>query len=370
MENFSVNIPKNILQIFASPTWGGGEQYVYDLSKKLIGNHHHVLFVQRKSPIIEQRINNINASSFILPLKNNFDIYSILRLSRLIRRENIGLIHTHQFKDAFIAVFARLLSRRKVKIIQTRHLVKKAKTGWLYSWFYKRIDKIIFVSQLAMDEFLSTKPEISRDKVIVIHNSILPAAFSEKEKNIRTQYHINPDKILLGFTGRITPEKGLDILINALSKIKKSDFLMLIAGKGNPLYEQEINDLISSLQLADKIKCLGFLGDAQAFVKQMDIGIAPSVWKEPFGLSIIEFMQAGKPVITTNNGAQPEYITNHYDGILVPPSDQDALAESIEYLIENKETRVKIGEMAKKTFEEKLSYPVFYQKILSVYNEN
>lgn len=361
---------RHILQIFASPTWGGGEQYVYDLSKRLIDDNYHVCFVYRRSSVIKQRLNDINGSSYVLPLKNNFDVYSILRLSQLIKKENIGLIHTHQFKDAFIAIFARLLSRRKVKIVLTRHLVKKAKTNCLYTWFYGKIDKMIFVSQLAMREFMSAKPKISQNKVIVIHNSILPVTFSEKEKNRAARYRTAPNTVLLGFTGRISPEKGLDILINALSKIRKLDFMLLIAGIGSSQYEQRINDLISSFELSDKIKCLGFLKNIQAFINQVDIGIVPSVWKEPFGLSIIEFMQAGKPVITTNNGAQPEYITDHYDGILIPPSDPDALGETIQYLIENKEARIEIGDTAKKTFEEKLSYPVFYQKVLSVYNEN
>ena len=61
-----------------------------------------------------------------------------------------------------------------------------------------------------------------------------------------------------------------------------------------------------------------------------DIGIVPSLWRESFGLSVIEFMQQEKVVITTNNGAQPEYLSNNETGILIPPNNSDILADAIE----------------------------------------
>ncbi|MDR2563173.1 MAG: glycosyltransferase family 4 protein [Prevotellaceae bacterium] len=366
MDNISQK--QHVLQIFASRFWGGGEQYVYDLSKALFENGYELSLVSRKSKDIYDKINPLNIRLFTLPLKTHFDICSIYRLFRIIDKHGVDLIHTHQFKDAFIALFARALSRNKPKVVLTRHLVKKAKNGFIYRWLYRRIDKIIFVSALARDAFLSSHPAICAKKIRVIHNSISPSPQFEDD-DIRTRYSINSKTVVLAFTGRIVQEKGVEVLIDSLNKIKHLDFYLLIAGKGDKKYEEKLQNKILSCGLSDKVKFTGFLDKVQSFIRQVDIGIVPSVWAEPFGLSIIEFMQAGKAVITTNNGAQPEFVTDKQTGILIPPCDSTALANAIESLILNAEQRISLGVQAKEMFEKKLSYSVFFNRILSVYSE-
>ncbi|MDR1198974.1 MAG: glycosyltransferase family 4 protein [Prevotellaceae bacterium] len=361
--------PLNILQIFASKFWGGGEQYVYDLSVKLLEDKSRVFFVHRKSKDIENRIGVLNRCSCALPLRNCFDLYSIVRIAGLIKKQDIDLIHTHQFKDAFIALFARIISRQKVKIILSRHLVRKAKTGFLYTWLYKQIDKIIFVSQFAMDRFLSSAPVIGKDKMVVVHNSIVPSLPEETALDLRTKYGLTQDDILLVFTGRISSEKGIDILIRSLSRLKDPNVFLFIVGKGKETDEKELRALVVSSGLENNVYFTGFVENVQTIINQSDIGILPSVVEEAFGLSAIEFMQAGKPVITTDNGAQKEYIVPFQDGILVPPSDVVALSESIRFLAGNKEKRLEIGRKAGQTFERKLSYSFFYDKIIFIYNE-
>jgi glycosyltransferase involved in cell wall biosynthesis len=367
-EQISLNRRQHVLQIFASRFWGGGEQYVYDLSKNLSEKGCEFTLVSRKSKDIDDKIKSLNLKSFILPLTTHFDIFSIYRLLQIIDKHKVNLIHTHQFKDAFIALFAGILSRSKPKVILTRHLVRKGKNGLIYRWLYRRIDKIIFVSALARDAFLSSQPSICAKKITVIHNSISPSPQIEDE-DIRKRYSINRDTVILAFTGRIVQEKGIEVLIDSLQEIKNLDFYLLIAGKGDKEYEQKLRNRIKSCDLSEKVEFTGFLDKIQSFIRQIDIGIIPSVCQESFGLSIIEFMQAGKAVITTNNGAQPEFVADRQNGILIPPCDVAALANAIQSLILNVEQRTSLGIQAKKTFEEELSYPVFLNKILAVYSE-
>jgi glycosyltransferase involved in cell wall biosynthesis len=359
----------NILQIFASRFWGGGEQYVYDLSVKLLEDGNQVFFVYRRSEDIKNRIRIFNRYSRTLPLKNCFDFYSIVRIAGLIKKYDIELVHTHQFKDAVIVLFARIISRKNVKIVLSRHLVKKAKTGFLYTCLYEQIDKIIFVSHFAMDRFLSSNPVIEADKMVVIHNSIIPSLSDESTEDFRIKSGLNPEDVLLVFTGRISPEKGIDVLIRSLSELKNLNVFLLIAGKGKENYIKKLRKLIISSGLEDKIYFTGFIKNLQSIINQSDIGIFPSVVEEAFGLSVVEYMQAGKPVITTNNGAQKEYISNFQNGLLIPPSNVTALSEAIRFLVESKEKRLEIGQKARQTVERKLAYSCFYDKINLVYNE-
>lgn len=360
---------KNILQIFASPTWGGGEQYVLELSGKLLSEGYRVHLVSRKSDVIPKKTSSLGCPLVQLPLKGHFDLFSVLKIKRMIDAEAIDVIHTHQFKDTFVALFARMLSKRKPKVVFTRHLVKRAKKNILYAFLYRKTDKIIFISRLARDEFLSSRPHITEKKITVIHNSIPPHPLAKTDRFLRETYPARNETLILAYTGRLVPEKGVDVLIDAVRIARQADFIVLIAGTGTPAYEKHLKEKVASSGLDNKIFFTGFIEDIPGFIRQTDIGIAPSVWREPFGLTVIEFMQAGKAVVSTDNGAQKEFVSSGENGILVPPSDPQALASAIEKLIGDEEFRLRIGRNARQKVNNDLSYETFFRKITDVYNE-
>ena len=112
---------------------------------------------------------------------------------------------------------------------------------------------------------------------------------------------------------------------------------------------------------------LGFVEQVKPLLAQCDIGVFPSVGCESFGLSMIEGMQAGCAVVTTDNGAQPEYMTDGREALLVPPADADALARALARLLGDDELRRSLGSAARKRFVEELSYERFYRKICQLY---
>ena len=81
----------------------------------------------------------------------------------------------------------------------------------------------------------------------------------------------------------------------------------------------------------------------------------------------MEFMQAGKCVIATDNGAQPEYIVSGKDGLLVPPGDVDALTSALASVLEDKALRLRLGRQARVHFEADMNYSRFVQSVLEVY---
>ncbi|OJU44803.1 MAG: hypothetical protein BGN96_01540 [Bacteroidales bacterium 45-6] len=357
-----------VLQLFASPQWGGGEQYVFDLSRNLLNLGYKIVFVSRKSSDTASKLAELGANATWLPMKFLFDIWSIWKLARIIDQESVDVVHAHIFKDAFIGLFASKLTRRKPRVVLTRHLVKRAKTAWLYCWLYKSIDKIIFVSHLAQYEFLSSNPCIAESKMQVVYNSVPPVSGDEGVTDLREKYGIGPDATLLAFVGRIVPEKGVEVLIEALRPLAHLDFCLLVVGKGQLAYEATLKQRVAELGLAEKVIFVGFVHHVAAFIRGMDIGVLPSICRESFGLTVIEFMQAGKPVVATNNGAQEEIIESGKDGVLVPPEDVAALTEAIAKLLENPAGRFSLGENARHTFSERFAYEVFLEKMTRVYS--
>ena len=138
---------QTVVQVFASAGWGGGEQYVYDLAERLQRDGYGVQLVSRESEVIRRKTASLGCPLVQFPLRSRFGLRSILKMKRLIESVEADIVHTHQFKDTFIALFARALSDRKPKVILTRHLVRPAKRNFLYSYLYRRTDRIVFVSE-------------------------------------------------------------------------------------------------------------------------------------------------------------------------------------------------------------------------------
>ncbi len=358
----------NILQIFASSFWGGGEQYVYDLSSALIKDGHRVTFFSRKSTIIPQKVSGFDAEYHQLPFKSIFSFYSAYKLSRYLRNNLTDVIHIHCFKTMLCAILAKKLSGSKAKIILTRHLIKKGKNNFLYRWAYKRLSKVVFVSRISEQTFLDSVPHFPQKTSVVIHNSI-PSIENliEQPVSIREKYNIPAECPLIFFVGRVVPEKGIVNVIEAFAKLKQADSVLVIVGSGDEAFMNHLHQMVDQYKLTDSVLFMGYNNNARQLMKEADLGVVPSICKESFGLSVAEFMQAGKCVITTNNGAQVEFVNHGENGWLVGPDNTDELVNAFDTLIHNDKLRKRIGEDAQKYFDEHLSYTHFYNNILQVY---
>ena len=345
-----------IIHLVSNKVWGGGELYVLDLATTFAAKGHEVTIVSRDIDAVTHRFKEAGLPMTTMALKGAIDIVSPFKLARIIGKEQPAIIHVHNFKDATTAVRARALSRnRNVRIVMTRHLVKAAKRKSIYN----RLDAIVFVSHLAKNEFMSTSPVIDTAKIHVIHNSI---------KNTTATAECTPNKELtLMFHGRLSPEKGIDTLLQAYAMAALPNARLVIAGSGNDEYVKELHDIAEKAGIAQQISWMGHVTDIHPLIEKADIGICPSRVREAGSLSVLEYMSHGKPVVASNNGSQPEYITNGEDGYLVEPENIEALAAAIKSLNDT-ELRKAIGKVARKTFEERLAFPIFIDKIEKIYN--
>lgn len=357
----------NILHIFASAGWGGGEKYAFELACALRDEGMSVALVSRPSEIIAGKAAAAGITHNVLPLKGIIDVVSAVRLARIMRTQNTDIIHVHNFKDAFTAVYAKYLAGIDTKIVVTRHLVRRGKNSLLYRWLYRHLDKIVFVSHLARTEFLEGVSFLPAAKTEVIYNSIDTQLVANEAENLRSHYALSDNTVLLGFTGRVVAEKGCHVVVEALAKMNATNVAAIFIGIGDSIYLQELQALAHERGVADRVFFYGYSDNIAALVSQVDIGLVPSVVKEAFCLSAVEYMFAAKPVIATDNGAQQEYIRNGENGILVPPSDVDALAAAIDRLVADPELRLAIGTHAQMSARKLFTYDRFRHRMMSLY---
>ena len=222
---------------------------------------------------------------------------------------------------------------------------------------YDRADGIITVSEYIRQRVLTIEARDKKCKVVL--NGINLHAFNQSIENkvSRKDYGLKDDDFVMVFAGRMVPEKGVRQLLEAFQELKDYPNIKLLM-IGGSFYGNEMEDtpFIRELRtqfahLQDRIIFTGFkpYQDIPAHLALADVAILPSTWNEPLGLTCIEAMAMGLPVITTNRGGISETVTPDCALILpVTPRLPKELAKTILDLYKHPEKRQAMSEAAKK----------------------
>ena len=218
-----------------------------------------------------------------------------------------------------------------------------------------------------MDTFLSTRPTIDKNKLRVIFNAVVVPE-NIVAQDVRSEFNIAENEVLAMYHGRLDPEKGLDVLIEAVAHLREKPLRVVLLGRGSDEYIAHLKQLIAEKHVENKIHLAGFRNPVLSYVAACDIGLLPSIVREGCSLAAQEHMSQGHPIIATNNGGQREYIEHGKNGLLVPPGDAKALAVAIEKLIDDTPLRLQMGRQAKADFDDHLTYEHYYSRIQQIYD--
>lgn len=154
---------------------------------------------------------------------------------------------------------------------------------------------------------------------VIPHGVDIPPLIPGSAARLRTQLHLPPAQKIILFLGRLHPKKGLDLLIPAVRALQRSDTTLIIIGDGSPAYLRELDLLLHRLPFAAPVLRLSpVTGDArQLFLQGADLFVLPSR-HENFGLTVIESLAAGTPVLVSDQVALAEQIERHHLGRAVP----------------------------------------------------
>ncbi len=228
---------------------------------------------------------------------------------------------------------------------------------------------------------LSENKIILPERVFTVYNGINTDKFkktinSEEKKALREKYGIHEDDVVIMFCGRTVKGKGVKELLLALEKTKHTEKCkLLIIGNsnfGNEVitdYDKELYEI--SKRLPDKVKFTGFINNDELYKMHniSDISVVPSISEEAFGLVVVEAMSSGLPIIATKSGGIPEIIGDN-SGILIEKDENiiKNIADSIDYLVENKEVRAVLSK-AEKERAEKFNLDNYYNNFIDFFNK-
>lgn len=361
----------NVFHIVSNKIWSGPEQYAFDLACMLKDDPgYYVEIVCRKSDSVFSKFRTLEVPVSMLPLKGFHDFESPVRFSRLLKRGH-NIIHVHSFRDAVVAIWAKHIAENpKNRIVFTLHGVPHPRLNYVSKKVYREVDRVIFVSQKAYNEFIPRIQRFDSDKAVIIRDSVLPATNEQMQgaPDLRRICQMTDEQAMIMFHGRLSHEKGIDLLLQALSRMDGSKYHLVVIGEGQRKFVSQIKGFIVSHNMVKNVTFLGFSGNVQPLIKQCRFGVLPSIMPEALGLSNLEYMMQGKAHITTNNGAQPEYINNGENGLLVNPGSEKELATAIHTLLSDSVLCSRLGMQAQRDFNERLNYQNFYQEMTKLYS--
>jgi len=316
--------------------------FTLDSSEIALGSSTPNLVVQRVS--IHKNL-PFKALQFWLRLPNE--------VKKLERRNRFDIIHFNGISYWFVK---RKLSKAK-HIVTVHHLIKDAiKNNHLgiisrikdisgennfFMFFLERncitfSDKLIAVSNFTKKQIIESY-NIDPEKINVIYNGIDLNDYSfTKEEITKTKNQLNLiDRPIILFVGRVDdPRKNLDLLLRSLRKVlEKIDVTLLVVGKGD---QTKARKLINSLEISNNVVFTGYVDEKtlKKYYILCDLYVCPSKL-EGFGLTLLEAMVAGKPIVATNVGAIPEIVEGY--GVLVNSENKDELSEAIVKSLNNRE---------------------------------
>jgi glycosyltransferase involved in cell wall biosynthesis len=200
---------------------------------------------------------------------------------------------------------------------------------WLDRLHLRFMDHVVAVSEAQAAKV--RKCGVRAERLGVIANAIDPDRFSDPDPRYRDRmerFFRPARRKIIGAAGRLSPEKGFDVLLNAVSLVQDqdSDAGVVIFGDG-PL-RAALQQQIAALGLTGAVILAGFRGDLDRYVPHLDMLVLPS-HTEGLPNVVLEACAAGVPVVATSVGGTPEVIEDGVSGLLVPPGDPVTLASAI-----------------------------------------
>jgi glycogen(starch) synthase len=304
-------------------------------------------------------------------ITENVDIL-VDQLTRLIDELQPDVIHAHSIYVVFNRVITQLKasSNLSIPVVVTVHGLPKplilpdGKETTDYNEFvsFFNFDLVIAVSENVVEALRQHLDSDFHEKVRTLYSGIDLSVFKPLP-HLEKQWD-------LAFMGRLEAMKSVDLFPEMLSILKPKfpDLKMMITGEGS--LKERLFKEFEEQGVASMIDYQGVVetDDVPVLINKSRIFLYPSR-REPFGLSIIEAMACGVPVVTTDVFGPREIVTHNYNGFAVPPDDAETLAAAVETLLTDVELRTRISQNALKSVQDRYDIRQHAKQLVAIYEE-
>ena len=271
-------------------------------------------------------------------------VAAAVRFAKVLRSRRIDILHSHMFTSSLFASPIGWLCRTPV-ILETAHGREAWRRGWKASFFIDRIisrfvDRYIAVSRANALYLRDTKRYDPR-KITVIEPGSDFGRFEAAwppDPVLRESYGIGADDPLIVMVGRLEPQKGHSVLLNALPRVLAEFPRTKVALVGDGSCRGAIEAEIANLGLESTVKLVGYAPDMRDWLALATFTVLPS-FHEGLPVTPIESLAAGKAVVATAVDGTTEVVIDDRTGLTVPPGDPAALAAAICHMLSDRDHR-------------------------------
>lgn len=277
-------------------------------------------------------------------------------LAQFVRNNEISAVFLHGHKPRMVAYLAA--KRAGVPMIGvsrgwTSENLKIKLYNRIDKWLHRRMDHIVSVSQGQADKIIQSGTP--KERVTVIHNAIRTERFGlapnpKYLETLRSYFNTAP-RFLLGAAGRFSPEKGYDVLLEAMSELVKTGISAGLVLFGEGSQEENLRQQIETLGLSEQVALPGFTSELDRFMPFFDVFVQSS-HSEGLPNVLLEAMATHTAVVATDVGGTRELVLDAQCGLLVPAAAAKPLAEAIRRMLEDEPLRKTFEHNARKRVEE------------------
>jgi glycosyltransferase involved in cell wall biosynthesis len=364
MDNVAIShatmpLPLKVWYLITDLDIGGAQKTLIPIFKRL--NRHYfdltVVCLYGGDGIMADGIRSMGIPIIDLGMTSKWRVDALWRFYRLVRRERPIILHTSLFHASLIGRIVGRLSG--TPLIFTWRQNVSIGGGWrerLNRWTSALDDGVVAVSKAVADIEIE-RARIPAAKVTIVPNCVdLPETTSSANLRnlVRNEIGIGHDLPVIGFIGRLHPQKGLPDLLHALLLVRMTipSAQLVIVGDGE--LRAELEAVSRNLGLADVVTFTGKRADVLTLLAAFDLFALPSHW-EGLPLVLLEAMSIGLPVVATAVGGVPELVIDGESGFVVPAKDPPALAQAIIQLLERPQQAAQMGRNGRQRVAEQFS---------------
>lgn len=347
---------------------GGAERLMVDLLPLLNTGDNVVellLFNGLKTPFKDKLIRNgieIHQLSCWKGIKNHYEVYNpinIIKLKKFLKSYDI--IHTHNTACQLYVPLAALLSSLDVKFVTTEHSTfnRRRSKKWLKPidrWMYNQYSAIICISEQASTNLKNYIGQAQ--KIHTIMNGVKVDSFFRPITDISGKKNF-----VISMIAAFRKEKDHETLLKAMARLP-INYVLQLAGRDFDGKVPQLKQMCAELGIENRVVFMGPRTDIPDILENSDVAVLSSYW-EGFGLSAVEAMAAGKPLIASNVGGLRDVVQRA--GVLFSQGDDVELANRIKWLCENPNEYKAVAEMCQKRAHQ-YDISIMAGKYLQLYN--
>ncbi len=302
-------------------------------------------------------------------------------LNNAISRDGIQVLHTHLPDENLWGLVMSLT--RKCRVVITIHNNKffndadgtrlgRVVVRAAYRMMLRHCAAVVACSDEVKQSYvenLNISP-MDAKKIHVVNNGVpLPDPIQEEAKAaIRHQYRIGLDEIWVVAAGRLTEAKDFSTLLKAIGLLRERGLPLRVTIGGEGELRDHLEREVRDLGIEDQVDLPGNLNDLQGIMQAADMLAMPSLW-EGLPLTLLEAMACELPIVGTRIKGLEDVVKQGEQGLLVPVRDPHALANALEQMAEDPETRRAMGVSARIVVEDRFSFQRVYDQLSEIYQQ-